>query len=262
MVLELTASEILKLGKNFRNQKSAARKRGIGWELTFDEWIQVWVDSGHLADRGRHRGQYQMARYGDVGPYSISNVQIKTSSANLAERDSKQFRGSKNGLSKLTDEQVLAIRAAEGTEPRQATADRFGLNYSYVASIQNRRSWSWLEGPPRPTDRRRGGAYSPDGGFANLSLDERRANASKGGRASAAVLDDPTRRSDIMSKRSAGAQASWDAIRADPDAYKARRARHRTADHQSPKARENHRKAALLREAHRRASRVRPVDTV
>jgi hypothetical protein len=75
------------LREAFRVQKrSAIKVRGISWELTFDEWIKVWIDSGHLHERGRKRGQYVMARFRDQGPYSASNVKIVTCSQNNSEQ--------------------------------------------------------------------------------------------------------------------------------------------------------------------------------
>lgn len=54
---------------------SAVKKRNIAWEITFEEWYQIWLDSGHWKERGR--GGYVMARHGDKGPYRADNVEIK-----------------------------------------------------------------------------------------------------------------------------------------------------------------------------------------
>jgi hypothetical protein len=53
-----------------------AKKVGTPFELTFDEWWQIWSSSGHWHERGQHRGQYVMARFGDRGPYAVGNVAI------------------------------------------------------------------------------------------------------------------------------------------------------------------------------------------
>lgn len=68
----------------YKNQKLNARKRGIGWEFTFPEWCGVWQESGKWDLRGTGSG-YCMARIGDVGPYAVWNVKIKTSSDNTKE---------------------------------------------------------------------------------------------------------------------------------------------------------------------------------
>lgn len=66
-------------------QRGDAKRRGIGFELTYDEWLDIWISSGHLHERGRRRGQYVMARFGDRGSYAVDNVKIVTTEANLSE---------------------------------------------------------------------------------------------------------------------------------------------------------------------------------
>jgi hypothetical protein len=73
------------LREAFRQQRCASAVRGIDFRLTYEEWLRVWMDSGHLKDRGRKRGQYVMARPGDVGAYEISNVKIVTCDQNVRE---------------------------------------------------------------------------------------------------------------------------------------------------------------------------------
>jgi NUMOD3 motif len=65
--------------------KNSASGRGIEFLLTFEEWLQIWQDSGHLHERGKHRGQYVMARFGDKGAYEVCNVKIILHSENIAE---------------------------------------------------------------------------------------------------------------------------------------------------------------------------------
>jgi predicted DNA-binding transcriptional regulator AlpA len=53
-----------------------AQKRDIPFQLSFEEWFQIWQDSGHWQERGCHKGQYVMHRFGDTGPYALGNVTI------------------------------------------------------------------------------------------------------------------------------------------------------------------------------------------
>jgi hypothetical protein len=69
----------------FNLQKKSATKRGIGWELTFVEWIRLWDESGKWELRGPLKGQYCMGRNGDVGPYKVGNVRIISVDQNIAE---------------------------------------------------------------------------------------------------------------------------------------------------------------------------------
>lgn len=80
-------TEIKKLGKDYyRFHKKDAANRGIPFLLSYGEWRQVWLDSGHAHEKGCRRGQYVMARFGDKGPYATNNVRIATTEENHAEQ--------------------------------------------------------------------------------------------------------------------------------------------------------------------------------
>jgi hypothetical protein len=79
-------------------QRRNAIRRGIPWEITFPQWVEVWRESGRWDERGR--SGYVMARVGDSGPYKVGNVEIITQSQN-----------SKDGY--------LIVTAAERTEKRK-----------------------------------------------------------------------------------------------------------------------------------------------
>src|ERR1700722_4160767 len=66
----------------FLRQRCDAKRRKIPFLLTFDQWLKIWIDSGHLAERGRGSGRYCMGRFGDKGPYAIGNVEIITNNRN------------------------------------------------------------------------------------------------------------------------------------------------------------------------------------
>lgn len=70
---------------SFLSQRRSASRRRISWQFEFDEWLSVWLESGHLSERGKLGHQYVMARFGDCGPYAKSNVRIITSAENLSE---------------------------------------------------------------------------------------------------------------------------------------------------------------------------------
>ena len=69
----------------YRNQRKRAFARGIGWEITLLEWMDVWIRSGKLEHRGIGVDKYVMARRGDIGPYRLDNIYIITSSDNIKE---------------------------------------------------------------------------------------------------------------------------------------------------------------------------------
>ena len=79
-------SPLTALKAAFRAQRnSAIRERGIAWEMTFEEWLDVWTKSGKLALRGKGRGKYVMSRPNDVGPYKVGNVRIILGTRNVRE---------------------------------------------------------------------------------------------------------------------------------------------------------------------------------
>lgn len=67
-------------------QKFHSGQRHIPFKLTFEQWWSIWQQSGHWHERGRKRGEYVMARYGDRGSYVAGNVKIITNEENLAEQ--------------------------------------------------------------------------------------------------------------------------------------------------------------------------------
>jgi hypothetical protein len=72
--------------------KACAKRRGIAFELTFEEWFEIWEVSGHFEKRGRSRHEYHMARHGDRGAYAVGNVKIITASQNIKEIKGKKGR--------------------------------------------------------------------------------------------------------------------------------------------------------------------------
>ena len=81
----LTDSEIKIAKQKYDWAKGAAIKRNIEMKLSFEEWIKIWLDSGHWYERGCHKGQYVMSRFKDQGNYEIGNVEIKLHRENIQE---------------------------------------------------------------------------------------------------------------------------------------------------------------------------------
>ena len=69
----------------YNQQKAHAKQRGIEFLLTFEQWLELWTKSGHLNERGRGAGAYNMCRIADQGPYAIGNVFIGTTEQNSRE---------------------------------------------------------------------------------------------------------------------------------------------------------------------------------
>ncbi len=69
----------------YAQHKHSARERGIEFDLTLDEWWEIWEP--HFANRGRATNQLQMCRTRDEGAYRSGNVRIATARENQAERE-------------------------------------------------------------------------------------------------------------------------------------------------------------------------------
>lgn len=71
--------------QKYHEHGAGACRRKIDFDLTFKEWLRIWLSSGHIHERGVKRGEYVMGRNGDKGPYTIDNVRIITCSENSKE---------------------------------------------------------------------------------------------------------------------------------------------------------------------------------
>lgn len=67
--------------RKYNDQKSSAKRRGIEWRITFEEWCEWWVATGHWDQRSRTG--YVMARYGDKGAYELGNIYCTTAHQNV-----------------------------------------------------------------------------------------------------------------------------------------------------------------------------------
>ena len=71
-----------KYRQGYTRSKADAKRRGIDFLFTFEEWKKWWIDTGKWELRGRESGCYQMCRNNDTGPYALGNVYCDTIEAN------------------------------------------------------------------------------------------------------------------------------------------------------------------------------------
>lgn len=79
------------LHRAFWTQRGRAKNRGIAFELSFDEWLNIWLSSGRLAERGKGKGRYCMSRINDEGAYEVNNVFIQTFGENIREARKREW---------------------------------------------------------------------------------------------------------------------------------------------------------------------------
>ena len=71
--------------------KSKAKKRGVEFLLTFEEWRDWW--GSDWDQRGRTKNKLVMGRYGDTGPYALGNIYKTTQEGNSVDR--QRFKNQK-----------------------------------------------------------------------------------------------------------------------------------------------------------------------
>lgn len=70
--------------RKYRMHKSSALQRGVEFDLTFDEWMEIWGD--RLKDIGTGSKKLGMLRTRDEGGYSVGNVRLGTPKENVNDR--------------------------------------------------------------------------------------------------------------------------------------------------------------------------------
>jgi hypothetical protein len=67
-----------KLRKAYNTHYRNSKRREIEFNLSYEEWLTIWLYSGKLHLRGRQPGQFCMGRKGDQGAYEVGNVETDT----------------------------------------------------------------------------------------------------------------------------------------------------------------------------------------
>lgn len=122
--------------RDFRCQLQGAKRRSIKFQLSFEEWVAWWeaqLGSDWQGSRGKSKGKYVMARKGDKGPYSLSNITCILASQNVHDAQ----RGERSYKSRITDAVALALFQAPGTNKEVAT--RFGVSIGVVNGIKRKK---------------------------------------------------------------------------------------------------------------------------
>jgi hypothetical protein len=84
---ELMVEATRRLKRRFLQQRASATYRGVEFQLTFEEWRDWWMATGHVDERGKYRGQWVMGRPGDQGPYAIGNLRCLRAEDNVTEQN-------------------------------------------------------------------------------------------------------------------------------------------------------------------------------
>ncbi len=109
----------------YQTQRNNAKRRGIDFNLTYEEWLSIWENSGHFNERGRKLGQYVMSRFNDIGDYSINNVEIIV----MQKNQSDATKGKKKPPMSENQKKLLSsiLRGRKITSPR---SEEYRINLS------------------------------------------------------------------------------------------------------------------------------------
>lgn len=79
-VSDISPEGLAKLRSKFNAKSKHCRKDKLGnpilMKLSFDEWLSIWIASGHLHEMGTKRDQYCLSRISDIGHYEEGNVYV------------------------------------------------------------------------------------------------------------------------------------------------------------------------------------------
>ena len=74
--------------KAWTTQKFCAKRRGIEFTLTLEQFIEFWGSNFHL--RGNKKANLCMGRYGDTGAYEVGNIYRCTNTENNSAPRTKE----------------------------------------------------------------------------------------------------------------------------------------------------------------------------
>jgi hypothetical protein len=124
----------------YYNQKRRAKLRGIGWELTFQQWLDWW--GADLDNRGSGTSNLQMQRLADTGPYAIGNIRKGVPLDN--NRTAGRMLRKRSGEA-IVAERSKALMAAPTVEYRSGHGrkplEKLSIAESYARVTGLRRGW-------------------------------------------------------------------------------------------------------------------------
>jgi len=105
--------------RKYQEHKYGAKKRGLPFELTFEEWYDIWQKSGKWELRGQGKNAYVMSRIGDKGGYTLGNVFIQTASQNSI--DGNKGRNAWNKGIKMSAEHIASMVNSRWNKSKETT---------------------------------------------------------------------------------------------------------------------------------------------
>ena len=127
----------------FRQQKASARKREIGFDFTFNEWVAWWehhLGKDWMSKKGCRCDQYVMTRHEDKGSYEWGNTKCILSQDNHTEYNLNRKPSSGWKYKELKMPAVIMIYLDE--RRYEEIADEFKVTKHKIQCIKRKHYYS------------------------------------------------------------------------------------------------------------------------
>ena len=120
----------------YKYQKYRAKQRGVGFKLSFEEWLEIW---GYcLPYRGKKEDSLCMCRKGDTGNYEVGNVYIGSFKENRDNISVDKHR--KHAKINMDIANDIRSCLSQGFTVKQC-AKIYGLSRQSITDIRMNRTW-------------------------------------------------------------------------------------------------------------------------
>lgn len=119
----------------FYRQRAKAKDRGIGWELTFQQWLDFWGED--ISKRGSGKDDLQMQRLADRGPYALGNIRKGTPKQNsVTAGHMKRFKAVKAAHSDLERRKDAMMHLPSAPPYDEVVTSSIAEEYAAKAAIK------------------------------------------------------------------------------------------------------------------------------
>jgi hypothetical protein len=118
----------------FMRNMRGAKRRGIEFKFTFEDWANAWLERGRWYQRGKEAHEYVMGRFDDQGAYEVGNVEIITFTQNVQDGNLGRVQTEEH-KSKRREAQI-ATRAEWSTEKREAHSAAQSISQTAAQKIR------------------------------------------------------------------------------------------------------------------------------
>jgi len=113
--------------EKYTGMRFHSEERGIDFNLSYEEFLEMWLESGKWELRGKHKEAYQLCRYHDEGAYSVNNCYIGTVQQN--QHDKHKIPDGETG--------EIIKEWLSGLYSQREIGDKYGLTQSTISKIVN-----------------------------------------------------------------------------------------------------------------------------